>query len=257
VVALGTTAYKGYLISNSAQLLQIAAACMILVYIASTFLGQKGPVALLESNINKATKELEKKKKFNVQIYQAYLKKGETNKALSHLTRMNTKYALNTNRIKELETELSNLRRELRRQLPASVYERVSSAVTALMPLATQAIEAAKQVSTLRVQLIQANTASQIAITEAKTRQALALAAAKQAAVQQGVQDTLAPFRGYAAAAVNVAGVAGEVGTAVARLHNAAQPAVPVVKGAAKQAARFLPYLTEAARFFNRRRTPH
>jgi len=227
------------------------------VYIVTSFTGQTKHITDLQRNINNRTKNLQERKAVNLNLYKAYIARGELNKAANHLTKMNNKYAPNHARIESLRNRLSDLRHDIRNEVSAPIYTRIIKTIEALLPAAEKAIALIKKAVDLKIAMIKASAESQVAITQAETnkltavakarsRQLLAQAAMQQAAIQQGVESRMAPIKGLIAGTETVTEVAQNATSAAKQVYAFARPAFPYVKTGA----------AAVGKFFMRKRTP-
>lgn len=220
-LTLGGSAYATYLQTSSAQAMTIAATCMVILYIAYSFLGRKPntKVSVLQGQINVANRKLVRRTKMHPRynVYKAHLRKGNVNAASRVMNGILANFAPNAARIADMRARLDELLNQVVQALPLVAPNRnVKSVIEAAVPLAKVALQAYKDMTGIQIQQMNATTAHTIATTAAA--KARNNAAASQA--ERQIQQLVAPFtirmRGTAAAITNVATTATAVGTALA-----------------------------------------
>jgi hypothetical protein len=197
-VALGGAAYKMYLVTPTAELLRIAAVCFVIIYIASAFLGQgtSPQIRLLKANIKNAERSLVQKRKIGMNIYRAYMKKGNVNKAANYMRQLNEKHAPNSQKIDDMKDELADLRRQIARVAPPSFSQVIQNTINALTPMATTLLALQAQISDTQTKVITAETAQQKARTEAELVSLQVAQATQELKIQQKVQTVVGPVVG-------------------------------------------------------------
>ena len=197
-VALGGAAYKMYLVTPTADLLKIAAVCFVIIYMASAFLGQgtSPQIRLLKTNIKNAERALVQKRKIGMNIYRAYMKKGNVNKAANYMRQLNEKHAPNVQKIDDMKDELANLRREIAQVAPPTFSQVIQNTINTLTPVATTVLALQAQIAETQTKVITAETAQQKARTEAELASLQAAQEKQELKIQQQVQTFVGPVVG-------------------------------------------------------------
>jgi hypothetical protein len=160
-VKLGGTAYGMYLNTPTTDLLKIAAVCYIIISMAAALLerGTSPQIRMLKSNIRNAERALVQKKKNGMNIYRAYMKKGDINKASNYKNKLNQKHAPNHARIDAMKDELAQLRREIAKVATPSVNQVLQNTITNLTPVAATVLGIQAQIADTELKTIEAGTA--------------------------------------------------------------------------------------------------
>ena len=197
-VALGGAAYKMYLEMPTAELLAIAAKCLVVILIVSYFLGQgtSPQIRLLKANIKNAERALVQKRKNGMNIYRAYMKKGNVNKAANYMRQLNEKHAPNFEKIESMKDELADLRRQIVQVAPPSLAKTLQDTLNAVTPVATTYLAIQAQIADIQTKGIIAQTAQQKALTDAELVSLQVAQAKQELLLQQKVQSKVGPIVG-------------------------------------------------------------
>jgi hypothetical protein len=214
-----------YLVTPTADLLKIAAVCFVIIYMASAFLGQgtSPQIRLLKANIKNAERSLVQKRKIGMNIYRAYMKKGNVNKAANYMRQLNEKHAPNFEKIDDMKDELANLRRQIAQIAPPSLAKTLQDTLNAVTPMATTLLALQAQISDAQTKVITAETAQQKARTEAELVSLQVAQATQELKIQQKVQTVVGPVVGGVKVLASGVQSIEALGSNMGALHRAGQ----------------------------------
>ena len=195
-VKLGGTAYGMYLKTPTADLLKIAAVCYIIISVAAALLerGTSPHIRMLKINIRNAEKALVQKKKNGMNIYRAYMKKGNVNKAANYKNKLNEKHAPNHAKIDAMKDELAQLRREIAKVAPPSINQVLQNTITTLTPVAATVLGIQAQIADTELKTIEAGTARNQARVAAERAQLETAQGKLEVNMQRRVQNRVGPI---------------------------------------------------------------
>ena len=129
-------------------------------------------------------------------IYRAYMKKGNVNKAANYMRQLNEKHAPNVQKIDDMKDELANLRREIAQVAPPTFSQVIQNTINTLTPVATTVLALQAQIAETQTKVITAETAQQKARTEAELASLQAAQEKQELKIQQQVQTFVGPVVG-------------------------------------------------------------
>jgi hypothetical protein len=198
ITALGTSAYTLYMQSGNAQVLTIAATCLILAMILAMALREPAHVRTLQRNIRVLNASIAARKKNELR---AAKRITDPVAQIATLRSIHEHYnqGANASRVREMQAELRTIRRDIALAAP-SLATKIGNTVQGVLPLARQALVLLKEGLELKRDIAIAETANKKAQLEIRLMNAELRAQEASQQVEERVQRTVAPTLGYARA---------------------------------------------------------
>jgi hypothetical protein len=223
ITALGTSAYAIYMQSGNAQVLTIAATCLILAMILAMALREPAHVRTLQRNIRVLNASIAARKKNELR---AAKRITDPAAQIATLRSIHEHYnqGANAARVREMQAELRTIRRDIAVAAP-SLATTIGNTVQGVLPIARQALELLKDGLKLQRDIEAAETANQKARLEIRLMNAELRAQEASQHVEERIQKSMAPALGYVRAAAATAATGAAVTTNLVTAGRAARNA--------------------------------